>query len=183
MSIEIEKTPLNGVLIIRPKIYHDGRGYFTESYNEAEWRNKGLSMAFVQENQSLSLKGTVRGLHYQKPPFAQGKLVRVLKGSALDVVVDIRKDSSTYGKHFSIELNEENLTQLYAPEGFAHGFYTLAENTIFIYKCTNFYNPDSEAGIAWDDEELAINWGIDNPVLSEKDRKNQSFKNFNSPFK
>lgn len=177
-----EKTFIEGLLVIRPKVFEDDRGYFFESYNEKLLEQAGLHAKFVQDNQSLSQKDVLRGLHFQAPPFAQGKLVRVIKGSAMDVVVDIRKNSVTYGKSFSIELNEQNKTMLWVPEGFAHGFCTLLNNTIFYYKCTNYYNKASEGSIAWNDIDLNIQWKISNPVLSEKDKDGIAFKKFVSPF-
>jgi dTDP-4-dehydrorhamnose 3,5-epimerase len=137
---------------------------------------------FVQDNQSLSEKGVLRGLHFQNPPFAQGKLVRAIKGAILDVAVDLRKTSETFGQHFNIELNEKNKTMLWIPPGFAHGFLTLSDETIFSYKCSNIYNKNSEGSIAWNDSTIGINWGITDPILSEKDKKSNSFKEFNSMF-
>jgi dTDP-4-dehydrorhamnose 3,5-epimerase len=177
-----EKTFIEGLLVIKPRVFADERGYFFESYNEKLLKGSGLNATFVQDNQSLSQKNVLRGLHFQAPPFAQGKLVRVIKGSALDVVVDIRKKSPTYGKSFSIELNEENKTMLWVPEGFAHGFCTLLDDTIFYYKCTNYYDKGSEGSVLWNDVDLNINWNISDPVLSEKDRAGTAFKNFVSPF-
>ena len=177
-----EKTFIEGLLVIKPKVFEDGRGYFFESFNEKLLEQAGLKAKFVQDNQSLSQKNVLRGLHFQAPPFAQGKLVRVIKGSALDVVVDIRKKSPTYGKSYSIELNEQNKTMLWVPEGFAHGFCTLLNDTIFYYKCTNYYDKASEGSIIWSDPDLNINWNISDPVLSEKDKAGAAFKNFVSPF-
>ncbi|MGZ3866187.1 MAG: dTDP-4-dehydrorhamnose 3,5-epimerase [Bacteroidia bacterium] len=177
-----EKTFIEGLLVIKPKVFEDERGYFFESFNEKLLEEVGLHAKFVQDNQSLSQKNVLRGMHFQAPPFAQGKLVRVIKGAALDVVVDIRKGSPTYGKTFSIELNEQNKTMLWVPEGFAHGFCTLQDNTIFYYKCTNYYNKASEGSIAWNDPALNIAWNITNPVLSDKDRTGILLKDFSSPF-
>jgi dTDP-4-dehydrorhamnose 3,5-epimerase len=177
-----EKTPIEGLMVIKPKVFEDARGYFFESYNERLLEEVGLNAAFVQDNQSLSQKNVLRGLHFQSPPYAQGKLVRVITGAALDVVVDIRKKSPTYGESFSIELNEKNRTMLWVPEGFAHGFCTLADNTIFYYKCTNYYHKESEGSIAWNDKDLNIQWDCTNPVLSEKDKAGVAFRNFVSPF-
>lgn len=177
-----EKTFIEGLLVIKPTVFEDDRGYFFESFNEKLLEGVGLHAKFVQDNQSLSQKNVLRGMHFQAPPFAQGKLVRVIKGSALDVVVDIRKASPTYGKTFSIELNEQNKTMLWVPEGFAHGFCTLQDNTIFYYKCTNYYNKASEGSIAWNDPDLNISWSVTNPVLSEKDKSGILLKNFSSPF-
>lgn len=177
-----EKTFIEGLLVIKPKVFEDARGYFFESFNEQLLEKSGLHAKFVQDNQSLSQKNVLRGLHFQAPPFAQGKLVRVIKGAVLDVVVDIRKNSATYGKHFPIELNEENKTMLWIPEGFAHGFLTLHHNTIFYYKCTNYYNKESEGSICWNDPDLNIDWKTTAPLVSEKDNAAMSFKNFVSPF-
>lgn len=177
-----EKTFIEGLLVIKPKVFEDDRGYFFESFNEKLLEQAGLKAKFVQDNQSLSQKNVLRGLHFQAPPFAQGKLVRVIKGAALDVVVDIRKKSPTYSKSYAIELNEQNKTMLWVPEGFAHGFCTLQNDTIFYYKCTNYYDKASEGSIIWNDSDLNINWNISDPVLSEKDRSGVAFKNFSSPF-
>lgn len=180
--MKVEKTFIEGLLVLKPAVFEDPRGYFFESYNQKVFEACGLNEDFVQDNQSLSQKGVLRGLHLQKPPYAQGKLVRVIKGAVLDVALDVRKDSLTYGKHFDIELNEQNKTMLWIPAGFAHGFLTLADDTIFYYKCTNYYNKESEASIQWDDAQLAIDWNISNPVLSEKDKSGTPFKDFASPF-
>lgn len=177
-----EKTFIEGLLVIKPKVFEDKRGYFFESYNEKILQQSGLDTRFVQDNQSLSQKNVLRGLHFQSPPHAQGKLVRVIKGSVLDVVVDIRKRSPTYGKHFSLELNEQNKTMLWVPEGFAHGFVTLQDETIFYYKCNNYYNKDSEGCVKWNDPSLGIDWNINEPVLSDKDRSGTPFADFVSPF-
>lgn len=175
-------TDFEGLFIIQPKCFEDARGYFFESYNENVFKIKGLNLNFVQDNQSLSQKGVLRGMHFQNPPHAQGKLVRVIKGAVLDVVIDIRKKSKTFGKHFAIELNEQNKTMLYIPEGFAHGFLTLEDNTIFFYKCTNFYNKASEDCILWNDPALNINWGISNPIVSEKDSLGKPLSELNILF-
>ena len=180
--MQIEKTEIEGLLIIKPKVFEDDRGHFFESFNKTVFLKNGLSLEFVQDNQSLSNKNVLRGLHFQSPPYAQGKLIRVIKGSVLDVAVDIRKSSSTYGKHISIELSEYNKTMFYIPEGFAHGFLTLEDNTIFSYKCTNFFNKESEGSLFWNDRDLNINWGITNPILSDKDKVAPLFNSFNSPF-
>ncbi len=180
--MEIISTGLNGLFIVQPKIFEDNRGYFFESYNEADFKKNGINEPFIQDNQSLSQKGVLRGLHFQTPPYAQGKLVRVIKGAVLDVAVDIRKESPTYGKHFDIILNEKNKTMLWIPIGFAHGFLTLEDNTIFSYKCTNIYNKLSEDSILWDDKDININWNIETPSLSDKDKNGKSFRNFISPF-
>lgn len=181
-NMELVKTSIDGLLIIRPDVFKDERGYFFESYNKERFAKAGLNMDFVQDNESKSDKGVLRGLHFQKPPYAQGKLVRVIKGAVIDVAVDLRKDSPTYGKWESVVLTEENKLQFWIPEGFAHGFVALEDNTIFNYKCTNVYNKESEGSILWNDPDININWNIDNPILSEKDKISPLFKNFESPF-
>ena len=181
--MEVKKTKINGVFLIKPQIFKDKRGYFFESFNSKEFRKAiGLDVQFVQDNQSLSSKNVLRGLHFQHPPFAQAKLVSVIKGEVLDVVVDIRKDSETYGEHLAAYLNEENHHQLYIAEGIAHGFLTLRDDTIFTYKCSNYYHKDSEDGIMWNDNNLNIDWNIKNPLVSEKDQLVQNFSSFVSPF-
>ncbi len=180
--MELINTGIKGLWVIKPKVFADDRGYFFESYNKDIYAANGLNMDFVQDNQSLSHKGVLRGLHFQNPPFAQGKLVRVITGAVYDVAVDIRKDSPTYGKYFGAELTEENKMMMYIPEGFAHGFLTLRDNTVFSYKCTNFYNKSSEDCIKWDDALIGIKWNMENPLLSEKDLQGKNFKNFKSMF-
>ncbi len=167
--MKIYKTEFPGLLLIEPKVFSDQRGYFFESYNKSKFDDEGLKLNFVQDNISKSVYGTIRGLHFQINPFAQGKLCQVIKGEVLDVVVDLRKGSPTYGKHYSVILSEENHLQLWVPEGFAHGFSVLSEEAVFHYKCTNFYNRDSERVIRFNDPDLKINWQIDNPIVSEKD--------------
>jgi len=180
--MEVIKTPIEGLLVIKPVIFADDRGYFFESWSKDSFAKNGLDLDFVQDNQSLSAKGVLRGLHFQNPPFAQGKLVRVIKGAVLDVVVDIRKESSTFGQYFSIELNEKNNTIFWIPPGFAHGFITLVDDTIFNYKCTGVYNSASEDALLWCDEDLNIDWGTINPLVSNKDLIAGSFKNLESQF-
>jgi dTDP-4-dehydrorhamnose 3,5-epimerase len=180
--MEIIETKLKGVVVIKPRVFEDARGYFFESYSEQVFAKAGMSLNFVQDNQSLSQKGVLRGLHFQNPPFAQGKLVRVITGAVYDVAVDIRKDSTTYGQWFGQELNAENKWMMYIPEGFAHGFVTLEDNTIFSYKCTNIYNKASEDCLLWNDEDLRIDWPFNNPLLSEKDLEGKKFKGFTSLF-
>jgi len=180
--MEIIKTPLEGLLVIKPRIFGDDRGYFFESWSKQSFAEVGLDLDFVQDNQSLSSKGVLRGLHFQNPPYAQGKLVRVIKGAVLDVSVDIRKDSPTYGQHFSVELSETNKNIFWIPPGFAHGFATLKDNTIFTYKCTKAYNKESEGALLWNDIDLSIDWGIDNPLVSDKDLEAGNFKDFVSKF-
>lgn len=167
--MEVKKTNFEGLLIIIPDVYTDDRGCFFESYNYDKYKKIGIKEKFVQDNQSVSNKNVIRGLHYQLPPFAQGKLVRVIKGKILDVAVDIRFGSPTFGKYFSIELSGGNYLQLWIPKGFAHGFSTLEDNTIVQYKCTDFYSPAHERGIIFDDENLDINWKITDPIVSPKD--------------
>jgi len=178
------ETKIKDLLIIEPKIWKDDRGYFYESYNKDAFDKAGIHAYFVQDNQSLSQKGTLRGLHAQSDPFAQGKLVRVIKGRVIDVAVDIRKTSGTYGQHVEIELSEENRLMLWVPPGFLHGFLTLDDNTIFTYKVTNFYDKNSEFGVVWNDSDLKINWGISSQeiILSEKDKILPAFKDLDSPF-
>jgi len=180
--MEIIKTPLEGLLVIKPKILEDDRGYFFESWSKQSFAKVGLDLEFVQDNESLSAKGVLRGLHFQNPPYAQGKLVRVIKGAVLDVAVDIRKDSPTYGQHFSVELSEENKTVFWIPPGFAHGFVTLEDNTIFTYKCTGVYNKESEGALLWNDKDLNINWKVNDPLVSEKDLVADNFKDLVSKF-
>lgn len=180
--MEVIETGLKGLVIIKPKVFEDERGYFFESYNKITFSNSGLDLDFVQDNQSLSQKGVLRGLHFQNPPHAQGKLVRVINGAVLDVAVDIRKNSPTYGKWFGLELTEKNKWMLYIPEGFAHGFLTLENNTIFSYKCTNTYNKQSEGCILWNDKDINVDWNVQNPQLSPKDLEGTAFKNFVSQF-
>lgn len=158
--MNVIQTEIEGVVIIEPRIFTDERGYFFESFNQKEFEEKVCKTTFVQDNESKSVYGVIRGLHFQKPPFEQGKLVRVIKGAVLDVAVDIRRGSPTYGKYVAVELTEENHKQLFIPRGFAHGFSVLSKEVIFQYKCDNYYAPKYEGGIRWDDEELGINWRI-----------------------
>lgn len=183
--IEVFKTDIEGVLIIEPKVFGDARGYFLESFNAKEFAEKtGLNINFVQDNESLSSYGVMRGLHFQTPPFTQSKLVRCVKGSVLDVAVDIRKGSPTYGKHVAVELTEDNHRQFFVPRGFAHGFAVLSETAVFQYKCDNFYAPQADGGISILDDSLGIDWKIptDKALLSEKDTKHVLLKDFDSPF-
>jgi dTDP-4-dehydrorhamnose 3,5-epimerase len=182
--MKIIKTSIEGLLIIEPRIFNDDRGYFYESYNKSKFTEAGIAVDFVQDNQSFSHKGAVRGLHGQADPFAQGKLVRVINGSVLDVAVDIRKGSPTYGEHFSIELSADNKRMFWIPAGFLHGFATLEDNTIFTYKVNNYYDKASEIGVIWNDPTLAIDWSLApaDVLLSPKDELLPDFKSFNSPF-
>jgi dTDP-4-dehydrorhamnose 3,5-epimerase len=180
--MEIIKTPLEGLLIIKPDVFEDERGYFFESYNQGKFLAHGIDVTFMQDNESKSKRGVLRGLHFQNPPFAQGKLVRVMRGSVLDVAVDIRKESPTYGKWSSIVLSGQNKWMYWIPTGFAHGFLTLEDDTIFFYKCTNIYNKESEGAIRWNDPDLNIDWGINDPVVSPKDEIAPLFRGFESRF-
>ena len=181
--MEVKTTKINGVFLIKPQVFKDNRGHFFESFSSKKFNEAtGLDVQFVQENQSLSSKNVLRGLHFQHPPFAQAKLVSVIKGEVLDVVVDIRKESDTYGEYIAENLNEENHHQLFIPEGMAHGFLTLKDDTIFSYKCSNYYYKGSEDGIIWNDSNLKIDWKIKNPLVSEKDQLAQNFTSFVSPF-
>lgn len=182
--MKFTENKIKGLYIIEPKIWRDDRGYFYESYSKKYFQEEGIIADFVQDNQSLSQKGTLRGLHAQKNPSAQGKLVRVIRGRVMDVAVDIRTNSPTYGQHMSVELNEENHRMLWVPPGFLHGFVTLEDNTIFTYKVTKLYDKDSEIGTLWNDKDLNIDWGIDpsEVILSEKDKQLPVFKDFKSPF-
>lgn len=180
--MDVIKIFMDGPLVLQPKVFYDERGYFYESYNADAFKNAGIPDVFVQDNQSLSQQGALRGLHFQAPPYAQGKLVRVIKGAVYDVIVDIRKNSPTYGQHYGIELTEENFTMFWVPPGFAHGFVTLKDNTIFTYKCTNVYNKASEGGLLWSDPALGINWNIENPIVSDKDKVLPNIENLVSPF-
>jgi len=179
---ECFQTPISGLKLIKPAVFSDSRGYFIESYNESDFASAGIVGKFVQDNRSMSAKGALRGLHFQKPPFAQAKLVHVISGSVLDIVVDIRKSSETYGKHYGVELSGDNFLQLYIPEGFAHGFLTLEDRTVFAYKCMDYYDKPSEDGLMWNDPALAIPWGASEPILSDKDKNFIGFDRFISPF-
>lgn len=174
----ITPTNLKDCFIIEPKVFADARGYFFESFSEKKFIENVCNTQFVQDNESKSSYGVLRGLHFQKPPYAQSKLVRVIKGAVLDVAVDIRKSSSTFGKHVAVELTEENKKQLFVPRGFAHGFVVLQDDTIFQYKCDNYYTPEAEGGILWNDADLHIDWQVpaDKIILSDKDRINPTFK-------
>ncbi len=187
--MNVIKTPIDDVLIIEPRVFEDARGYFFESFSQREFDEKiapilGHTIHFVQDNESKSSYGVLRGLHFQKPPFAQSKLVRCVKGRVLDVAVDIRKGSSTFGKWVSCELTEDNHRQFFIPKGFAHGFSVLSDIAVFQYKCDEFYHPESEGAIAWDDPDLKIDWKLpmNDIILSEKDKCHDLLKNINSPF-
>lgn len=180
--MEIIKTDIEGALILKPAVFEDARGYFYESYNQHKLAAKGFNHAFVQDNESLSTRGVIRGLHFQLPPFAQGKLVRVVQGSVFDVAVDLRKNSPTYGKWTAVELSSSNKLIFWIPEGFAHGFQSLEDGTIFSYKCTNFYDKASESSLLWNDPDLDIPWPIGCAILAEKDLQAGAFRDFRSPF-
>ena len=180
--MEVIKTEIDGLLVIKPNVFGDERGYFFESYNEESYRNAGIDLSFVQDNISKSKKGTIRGLHYQIGNKAQGKLCKVIYGKVLDVAVDIRFGSPTFGKYFSSELSEENHTQLWIPPGFAHGFSVLSEEAIFSYKCTALYSKEHERSIIFNDSSLNINWKVDSPIVSEKDLKAPLLKDIQKDF-
>lgn len=182
--MEVIRTEIDGVVIIEPRVFADSRGYFFESFSQREFDEKVRRIDFVQDNESMSSYGVMRGFHFQCPPYTQSKLVRCVKGRVLDVVVDIRKGSPTYGKHVAVELSEENHRQLFIPRGFAHGFSVLSETAVFQYKCDNYYAPQAEGGISIKDESLGIDWKIptENAILSEKDTRHELLKDFDSPF-
>ena len=182
--MEVIKTNIEGVVIIEPRIFKDSRGYFFESYSKREFDEKVRPIKFVQDNESCSTYGVMRGLHFQRPPFAQSKLVRCVKGRVLDVAVDIRKGSPTYGQHVAVELTEDNHRQFFIPRGFAHGFAVLSDIAVFQYKCDNYYHPEADGGISIQDTSLGIDWQIDpsQAILSEKDTKHPLLAEFDSPF-
>ena len=182
--MEVIRTQLEGVVIIEPKLFGDARGYFFESFSQREFEAKVRKINFVQDNESMSSYGVMRGLHFQRPPFTQSKLVRCVKGAVLDVAVDIRKGSPTYGQHVAVELTEDNHRQFFVPRGFAHGFSVLSKTAVFQYKCDNFYAPQADGGISILDTSLEIDWKIptDRALLSEKDTKHPCLKDFDSPF-
>ncbi len=187
--MHITKTKIDGILILEPKVFNDARGYFFESFSQREFDEKvapllGHTVHFVQDNESMSSYGVMRGLHFQLPPFTQCKLVRCVKGRVLDVAVDLRKGSPTYGQHVAVELTEDNHRQFFIPHGFAHGFAVLSETAVFQYKCDQFYHPEAEGGIAITDRSLGIDWQLptDHAILSDKDTRHPMLKDFNSPF-
>ena len=182
--MEVIKTAIEGLLVIKPRVFEDARGYFFESFSQREFDEKVAPIRFVQDNESMSSYGVMRGLHFQCPPYTQSKLVRCVKGAVLDVAVDIRKGSPTYGQHVAIELSEQNRLQFFIPHGFAHGFSVLSETAVFQYKCDNFYAPQADGGISILDQSLGIDWRIpvESSILSEKDTKHQLLKDFDSPF-
>ena len=182
--MEVIKTSIEGVVIIEPKVFNDARGYFFESFSQRKFEEKVRKVNFVQDNESMSSYGVMRGLHFQRPPFTQSKLVRCVKGAVLDVAVDIRKGSPTYGQHVAVELTEKNHRQFFVPRGFAHGFSVLSETAVFQYKCDNFYAPQADGGISIIDDSLGIDWKIpiEKAILSDKDMKHTMLKNFETPF-
>lgn len=182
--MQVIKTAIDGVVIIEPKMFKDARGYFFESFSQREFEEKVRKVNFVQDNESMSCYGVMRGLHFQNPPYSQSKLVRCVRGKVLDVAVDIRKGSPTYGKHVAVELSENNHRQFFIPRGFAHGFSVLSETAVFQYKCDNFYHPEADGGISILDGSLGIDWQIPtvHAILSEKDTKHVLLKDFDSPF-
>lgn len=182
--MEVIKTDIEGVVVIKPCVFTDSRGYFFESYSKREFDEKVRPINFVQDNESCSSYGIMRGLHFQRPPFAQSKLVRCVKGAVLDVAVDIRKGSPTYGRHVAVELTEDNHRQFFIPRGFAHGFAVLSDIAVFQYKCDNYYHPEADGGISIQDESLGIDWRIDlaKAILSDKDTKHPLLADFDSPF-
>ena len=182
--MNVIKTAIEGVVIIEPRIFEDTRGYFFESFSQREFDEKVRPIVFVQDNESKSSYGVMRGLHFQRPPYTQSKLVRCVKGAVLDVVVDIRKGSPTYGQHVAVELTEENHRQFFIPKGFAHGFSVLSETAVFQYKCDEFYHPEADGGISILDDSLGIDWRIpvDKAILSEKDTRHPLLQDFESPF-
>ena len=182
--MNVIKTAIEGVVIIVPRVFKYGRGYFFESFSQREFDEKVRKVSFVQDNESMSVYGVMRGLHFQRPPFTQSKLVRCVKGAVLDVALDIRKGSSTYGEHVAVELTEDNHRQFFVPRGFAHGFAVLSQTAVFQYKCDNFYVPEADGGVSIVDSSLSIDWKIDadKALLSEKDAKHALLKDFNSPF-
>ena len=182
--MNVISTNIDGVVIIEPRVFEDARGYFFESFSQREFNEKVKPLDFVQDNESKSSFGVIRGLHFQRPPYAQSKLVRCVRGAVLDVAVDIRKESPTYGQHVAVELTEDNHRQIFIPKGFAHGFAVLSDIAVFQYKCDEFYHPESEGGISLLDSELGIGWKIptDKAILSPKDTKHPLFKDFITPF-
>ncbi len=175
-------TPIKDLVIIEPKVFEDDRGFFLESYNKKIFADNGITVDFTQDNHSRSMKGILRGLHFQKPPFAQDKLVRVVSGEVLDVAVDLRRESETYGKWEKVLLTEKNKRMFFVPKGFAHGFLVISDTADFLYKVTNFYNKESEGGIIWNDPDLNIDWDIESPILSEKDKLLPKFKDLEDIF-
>ena len=181
-KITVTPCDIEGLYVIEPTVFKDERGYFVETYNQNDMKEAGLDMVFVQDNQSMSTRGVLRGLHFQKQ-FPQGKLVRVVRGKVFDVAVDLRSDSKTYGKWFGVELSAENMKQFYIPEGFAHGFLVLSDEAEFCYKCTDFYHPGDEGGLAWNDPEIGVEWPLEEGVVLIMSEKDQKWKCFKDTFK
>lgn len=180
--MRIIEEPMPGLLLIEPRVFRDARGYFFESFSQKALEQLGIRVPFVQDNQSLSQKGVLRGLHFQAAPAAQDKLVRVISGAVLDVAVDVRKGSPTYGQHFAVELSGSNFLMLFIPKGFAHGFQTLEDQTVFSYKCSDYYHPETEGGLRWDDPHVGIPWRSEQALVSDKDQKLPLWDQFQSPF-
>ncbi len=180
--MEITKTPFKDLLVLQPRVFTDERGYFLETWNRVGFSKANLPWDFVQDNQSGSMANVIRGLHFQMPPHAQGKLIRVISGAVLDIALDLRKNEPTFGKHFKMHLSAGDNLMVYIPEGFAHGFRTLVNDTIFAYKCTHQYVKEAERTIQWNDPALDIDWETDDPVLSDKDMHGKAFSDFSSPF-
>ena len=185
MPFEFEKQKIEDVILVKPKVFGDNRGFFMETYKKSDFFENGITVEFNQDNHSRSKKGVLRGLHYQESPYGQAKLVRCARGRIYDVAVDIRKGSKTFGQYVKVELTEDNKHMLFIPEGFAHGFVVLSETATFNYKCTDFYSPEHDGGVLWNDEDIAIEWpldGIEEVLLSEKDKKQKTFKELDLPF-
>ncbi len=182
--MELIQTDIEGVVILKPRVFLDSRGYFFESFSQREFEELVGNVNFVQDNQSKSTRGVIRGLHFQRPPYSQAKLVRCVQGRVLDVAVDLRKSSPTYGKHIAVELTEDNQLQIFIPRGFAHGFAVLSEEAVFQYKCDNYYHPEADSGISLLDPSLGIDWRIDtaSAILSDKDTRHPLLKDFSTPF-
>lgn len=182
--MNIIKTPIDGLLVIEPRVFNDARGYFMETYNEERYKQAGITAQFVQDNQSCSSYGVVRGLHFQRPPYTQAKLVSCVRGEVLDVAVDLRKGSRTYGQHYAVVLSEENHRQFFIPRGFAHGFSVLSETAVFTYKCDNLYHPEADGGILLSDPDLHIDWQVpeERRILSDKDQRHPLLRDLDNPF-
>ena len=180
--MQVQETGFEGLLILQPRLFKDDRGAFYESWNETTFKSLGLDFRFVQDNQSVSHKNVLRGLHFQHAPHAQGKLVRVTRGQALDIVVDLRKNSKTYGQHYKLVLCSDKANMMWIPAGFAHGFVALEDDTVFQYKCDAVYNPQSEECLIWNDPKLGIDWETENPIISSKDEEGKRFDDLNTSF-
>lgn len=182
--MDVIKTDIEGVVILQPRVFQDARGYFFESFSQREFDEKVKPVTFVQDNESMSSRGVMRGLHFQRPPYAQAKLVKCVEGRVIDVAVDLRKGSATYGRHVAVELTADNHLQLFIPHGFAHGFVVLSDRAVFQYKCDNYYHPEADGGISILDDTLGIDWNIDmsEAILSDKDKRHPLLKDFETPF-